>query len=281
MLTKFIRPLAVSMLLTLTTIWLGCEEIPEAPEYENPLDPDVPTGEYVPPETNILTGPADGTTIDDHSVTFTWSGNQNVVEYAYRLTGGDWSAWSRDSSVTLAYMDEGDYLFVVKGRFASLAEDETPATRDFTIDDIHGPALWFSTRRVPAQAGSEFTVDLVIEDVADIKALLAQVEFEPAQLELVGHQLHNQAGDFLTQHNGNVIALVDSALAQGTIGFNLAVAGGDQPGVDGSGTLLTLTFRKLGSGGTQVILGNSSRMVSSDLAEISILELAPAVIAAP
>ena len=269
------------MLLTLTTVWIGCEEIPEAPEYDNPLDPDVPTGDYVPPETNILTGPVDGAIIDDHSVTFTWSGNENVVEYAYRLSNENWSEWAAATTIAYSYLDEGDYLFEVKGRYATGTEDDTPEARSFEIDDIQGPALWFSPRRVQVQVGSEFAVDLVIEEVTDIKALLAQVEFETAQLELVSHQLHDQAGDFLTQHNASVITLVDSALAQGTIGFNLAVAGGDQPGVDGSGTLLTLTFRKLGSGGTQVILAGSSRMVSSDLAEISILELAPAVIAAP
>ncbi|MEE9466042.1 MAG: cohesin domain-containing protein [Candidatus Neomarinimicrobiota bacterium] len=274
------KSLATAVLPVLLVAIFGCTELPDEPVYDNPLDPDNPDSEYVPPETDIRTGPTEGAEVNDHTVTFTWGGNELVEEYRYRLTG-DWSAWSGDSSHTFIYLDEGDYLFEVQGRYATAAEDTTPATRNFEIDDIQGPALWFSPRLVEAPAGNEFTVDLLIEDVPDIVALLAQVEFDPGQLELVGYQLHDQAGDFLTQHNGNVIALVDSAFTQGSVSFNLAVTGGDQLGVKGSGTLLTLTFQRTTSSGTQVDLGSSSRMVSIDLANIIFTELAPAVVAAP
>lgn len=260
----------------------GCGgDLPTEPEFDNPLDPDSPTGTYVAPETSILSGPADGEVVDNYSVTFSWSGNERVTEYSFRLTSGEWSQWGSAATVTLSPLDEGDYTFEVKGRYLTGDEDDTPDTRSFTIDDIQGPALWLSPRKVEVANGSEFTLSLMAEDVTDLKALLVVVEFDPTKIALVSWQLLDQTGQFLTQHNANVIALVDSSLSTGSIGFNLALAGGDQLGVDGSGIILNLTLRRTAAGNNQIILGAGSRMINSDLAEVTIIELAPTEVVVP
>ena len=256
-------------------------ELPTEPEFDNPLDPESPTGVYEAPETTILTGPDEAAIIDSHTVAFTWSGNDLVVAYSYRLTGEDWSPWSADTSVILDYLDEGAYTFEVKGRYISTEEDATPASRSFTINDIPGPALWFAPRKVQVAAGGQFTVSLMAEEVTDMKAVFAKVEFDFAQLEMTNYLLLNQAGQFLTQHNATVIALVDSALASGVIAFNMALAGGDQLGVAGSGAMVELTFTRIAGSATQIGFGAVSRMIGADLAEIALNELAPAMVVAP
>ncbi len=256
-------------------------DLPTEPEYNNPLDPDSPRGTYIAPETSILSGPAEGEVVDNHSVTFTWSGNERVTEFSYRLSSGEWSPWSAAITVNIGPLDEGAYIFEVKGRYATGDEDDTPESRSFTIDDIQGPALWLSPRRIEVATGNEFTLSLMAEEVTDLKALLAVIEFDPAAVELANWQLFDQAGQFLTQHNASVIALVDSALTSGSIGFNLALVGGEQLGVDGSGIILNLLLRKTAAGNTQITLGAGSRMIDSDLAEITLTELAPAEVVAP
>lgn len=52
-------------------------------ELDNPLDPENP--DYVEPETTILTGPAEGDTVHNSSVTFTWEGNEQTIEYSYSI----------------------------------------------------------------------------------------------------------------------------------------------------------------------------------------------------
>lgn len=68
-------------------VWLGCSSLPDTPDLHNPLDPQDP--DYMPPETSITGGPDEGAIVDTHTVSFSWEGNENVVEYAYRLTGID------------------------------------------------------------------------------------------------------------------------------------------------------------------------------------------------
>jgi hypothetical protein len=102
---------------------MACETLPEEPEYDNPIIPDDPNFEL--PQTTITSGPSEEAVVDTHTVTFMWIGNQEGMDFTYRLYEGDWSAWSSDTSVTYAYLDEGDYLFEVKGRYLSGIEDST------------------------------------------------------------------------------------------------------------------------------------------------------------
>ena len=83
-------------------LFLSCEE---ALEY-NPLDPDN-NPDFVDPETFITVDNLEGTTLDTSTITITFAGNDGVVEYAYKLSDGEWSAWSADTSATFNYIDDG------------------------------------------------------------------------------------------------------------------------------------------------------------------------------
>ena len=85
--------------LVLILFLFACGE----PEFDNPVDPDNPDFEI--PETVILSGPQEGETVDASSVTFSWEGNEQAVEYAYQLNEGGWSQWTKEPSITLNYLD--------------------------------------------------------------------------------------------------------------------------------------------------------------------------------
>ena len=70
----------------------GCDMIipPENETvYDNPQDPQSST--YVEPQTTILSGPANGSTIGTSTVTITYSGSEGATYFQWRLNGGNWS----------------------------------------------------------------------------------------------------------------------------------------------------------------------------------------------
>ncbi|MBI5100002.1 MAG: thrombospondin type 3 repeat-containing protein [Nitrospirae bacterium] len=92
--------------------------------------------DIVPPQTNITSGPAEGSFISQTSITFNWSGSDNRgggLTYSYQIDGSEWSSFDSSTSATLNLSD-GAHTFSVKARDVSGNEDATPATRSFTVD---------------------------------------------------------------------------------------------------------------------------------------------------
>jgi hypothetical protein len=90
-----------------------------------------------PPETVITGGPALWSR--ERSVTFTWSGSDDAapleeLAFAYRLDGGDWSAPTHDTSVTLNGLGDGPHTFALRAADAAGNVDPSPAIRDFGVD---------------------------------------------------------------------------------------------------------------------------------------------------
>jgi len=96
-----------------------------------------PVADETPPTTRLTAGPAPGATLTAREATFAWSGTDDrpgLLEYAYRLDGGPWSAFSSDTSVRLEALADGAHRFEVKARDAAGNEDATPVERSFTVD---------------------------------------------------------------------------------------------------------------------------------------------------
>ena len=256
----------VALLTLATLVWTSCESpLPGEPEFDNPLDPDSPTNVYVPPETSILSGPADGEVVNDHTVMFILGGNEHVIEWAYSLNGSDTSAWQTDSLLTLEYLDEGLQELSVWGRYATGDEDDSPATRSFTVDAITGPALWLSPRSLSVAAGEDITLSLKGEDLVDMLAFRARVAYDNTLLEFSAVALLDQSTSFLKQHGGDVIAIIDTLESSGIIDLNILLAGGTVAGASGSGALLTVTFSSLKSGSGEILLLDQSAIISTNL----------------
>jgi hypothetical protein len=90
-----------------------------------------------PPDTQILTYPADPTNSD--SASFTWTGSDNItltanLVYSYQLDGGGWSSWASSTSTSYSSLADGPHTFEVKAKDEAGYEDLTPASWTWNID---------------------------------------------------------------------------------------------------------------------------------------------------
>jgi len=69
----------------------------------------------------------------------------------------------------------------VKGRYISWIEEDTAAFRNYTIDDIHGPALWLQPRYQEVDLGDTITVEVMLEEAEIIFAVKAVLD-DPSKL---------------------------------------------------------------------------------------------------
>ncbi len=102
----------------------------------------VVTVDNTPPDTQITDGPSG--TISATSATFTFTGSDTLtptasLEFAWRLDGGAFAAFSSSTTAALTNLAEGAHSFEVKARDQAGNEDPTPASRSFTVS--LGPPL--------------------------------------------------------------------------------------------------------------------------------------------
>ena len=263
----------LSAILIIVLFFIACFDTPEEPEWDNPTDPDLPT--FVEPETVIDDGPAEGAVVNDHTVTFQFSGNENVVEYSWKLNGGDWSDWGAVKSVTVDYLDEGDHEFQVKGRYNDIEEDESPALRAFTIDAVQGPALRFLPRKVTIVSNAVFDVDIVVEEVENLAGLQLDIPLT-GDLELINYQLYESGTDFLSKSCNQFLSIIDNDNGD----FNAVIGRISEtlPGVDGTGEVVRLTLKYTGTINSSLSFGTGCELQDPEMNMIPLNETVDCVI---
>jgi WD40 repeat protein/subtilase family serine protease len=97
-----------------------------------------------PPDTFIVEGPEEGALVCREPVRFRWEGfddatPSNELLFRWRLDGGDWSDWTRDTSVELTGLSDGEHTFEVQARDLADRIDETPASRTFRFRNDPNP----------------------------------------------------------------------------------------------------------------------------------------------
>ncbi|MCK4578920.1 MAG: hypothetical protein KAU50_09025 [Candidatus Marinimicrobia bacterium] len=249
---------------------LACDSAPQEPEYDNPIIPDDPN--YEPPQTTIILGPDNGAVLDTHSVTIGWDGNQGGMEFAYRLNSPIWSEWGPYGTTHYYYLDEGNYLFEVKGRYASGVEEDSPDSLHFTVDDIHGPALWLTPRYQEVTTGGTFVVEVMLEDVTDVMAVKAVLEFDPAALQVSQIEVYEDSRSLLKANGGTVIPFSSYDNVLGTATIEVATAIGDPSGVSGTGSLGIITFSSGDAGDYSITITPNSQLRNPDNGSITITE---------
>ena len=222
--------------------FLGCEEITTF----NPLDPEN-NPDFTPPETTITTENIAGTLLDSSSVTIAWEGNDNVIEFSYSLDSLYWSEWSVDTSVTLEYIDEGNHDFYVKGRYASLTEDDSPASVSFEVDVMSGPGLRVQKWMSEATVLDTITIDIYAEEVTDLVLAEFQVSYDVAVLSLV----NSAKGDMLAEIETSAFVLEGTP---GLLHVNFTTL--EHTGLSGSGSVVNLKFLPLMADSTSIDLQN-------------------------
>jgi WD40 repeat protein/subtilase family serine protease len=97
-----------------------------------------------PPDTFIVEGPEEGALVCREPVRFRWGGTDDATPpdqlyFRWRLDGGDWSDWTRDTSVELTGLSDGEHTFEVQARDLADRIDETPASRTFRFRNDPNP----------------------------------------------------------------------------------------------------------------------------------------------
>ncbi len=276
MLSRAIRLSLVAIVGAFIITGTGCGSAPDAPEYDNPIIPDDPN--YEPPQTTILSGPAEGAVVDTHTVTFSWRGNQAGMDFMHLRPDSTWSDFSTDTSVTFRYIDEGDYLFEVSGRYSSLVEEDIPASRSYTIDDIRGPALRLYPRYQEVDVGSEFSLEVMLEEVENVFAVKVVLEFDPAALQVSNIEVYEDSRSLLKANGGNVIPFSSVDTTQGTVTIEVATATGNPPGVSGTGPIAQITFSAIQAGQAEITFDAPSEIRDPDNATIPLTEKAKSLV---
>lgn len=255
-----------------------CALTEEEPAFENPFDPTEDNPHFVPVETTIMGGPADDEVVDDHTVTFTWTGNEGVEEYSYRLNEPVWSDWSSVTSVTYTYLNEGNYTFEVKGRYNEAAEDDTPDSRSFEIDDVHGPALMFYPRKVEVSQDEVFSLEIMAEEVVDLTGVKIVGSFDVSYLQLQTVTVYEDGNSFFRANGGTVISFYEYDNNAGSLTISSGVATGDPASVDGTGAIASAEFKAIRSGSTEIAFSAASEMRNAENEDIPLVEMAEGVV---
>ena len=166
----------------------------------------------------------DAAFFDNSTIDVSWEGNDYASDYSYRLqpldysdtvyTYTSWSEWSTDTSVTLTYLDEGNYNFYVKSRF-NIDSEEGSDTIFFTIDAIDGPALRMYPLYQAVSAGSSCALYIYVEDVVDLMSFQVDVSYNTefiADLSINAVSLLSNSSTFFAdpEYDGGVIRIITS-----------------------------------------------------------------------
>ncbi|UCH63243.1 MAG: hypothetical protein JSU77_01975 [Fidelibacterota bacterium] len=254
----------------------GCSKLPSEPEFDNPIIPDDPS--FVPPKVTLVSCPSEGAVLNTCHVELVWRGNQPDMEFTYQLDIGEWSAWADDTTLTCPWLDEGTHDFQVKGRYASGIETDSAAAVSFVVNDIQGPALWLSPRHQEIDQDSTFTVEVMLEEVENIFALKAVLEFDPTKLQVSQIEVYEDTRSLLKANGGTVIPFDRYDNSTGTATIEVATATGNPPGVSGTGAIAQLTFTAIGGGNSQISNTTASILRDPDNQSITINELVDAAV---
>lgn len=97
------------------------------------------TIDNIPPDTQILSGPVQGSYQSSTEATFTWTGTDNfspapALTYSVKLDSGAFGPFTFDTTVTYTDLAQGSHTFQVRAMDEAGNIDATPATRTFTVD---------------------------------------------------------------------------------------------------------------------------------------------------
>lgn len=224
-----IKPVWIAYLSLL--LCLSCGSSPDELMFDNPLDPE--GDDFIPPLTTLLTFPPDTLTIT--TAQLSWTGSHEDLEFAYRTNDDNFSEWTNDTSVTLEYLDEGDYLFQVKSRYPTGIEEEAPTAVDFVVNAVPPQSFLLYPYHISASQGETFSVQLHAHEITGLTVLDFRLEYDSTAITPIVSAL----GPFLSKDGGSLI-LIEEFDPYWHI--NIGVAQGPDEGVSGNGSILTFRF---------------------------------------
>jgi general secretion pathway protein D len=182
-----------------------------------------------------------------------------VVADASPMAGGAASSSSPTSAANAAQAMMGKMADDAKPR----TEGDTHVSANGTVSNVP-VVLTVVPQTANEPVGSTFQVSVVASGAHDLFAAPLQMQFDPKLLQLV----NVDSGDFLSR-DGQAAALVHRDEGNGAVTISATRPPGTK-GVDGSGTLCTLTFKTLAPGDATLAL---TRMGLKDSQQNSIVSV--------
>ena len=216
-------------------ILLGCSSHEELPPPNNPFDPGNP--DYVNPEAEIISGPAEGEIVESTSVTLVWEGNESATEYRYRFDSMSWSEWDETTSQTFEYLDEGTHSLELQARSVNGDEQSIPTLLDFEVDAVAGPAVVVYPYIQSASPGDTIDFQVIAEEVSDLFAVECQIQFDDEILELI--EVFD--GDLLTEWGGAALSIQE--VSGSFVDFSVVAVEGSNTSFEGTTSILSLRLR--------------------------------------
>ncbi len=233
---------------------------------DNPFDPTNP--DYQPPLATITQGPANGSVINNDYVTFSWTGNSSECQFSYALDNAEPSVWSSGKTVTFNYLDDGDHSFQVKARYSVDDVQESPSEITFNVNAIEGPALWIYHKKTITTINQNFSVDVVVEEVADLSMISVVLNFDPVYLSVQDYEVLESSSMLA----GKELIKVDSYdNISGKLTVYLALVDGSNTVLSGTGSIIRVSFLSLKRGTTEVEFCDDCYFRKSDNSAITIM----------
>jgi len=260
-----------SIVLISICLILSCSPRNELKPPTNPYDPDNP--DYELPHASVIGEVDYGEVIDTSVVTIIWQGNETAYEFSIRydleIVETDWSVWTRDTSVTLRYLDEGNYQFDVKARTNQTVPVEGDANSfHFSVDAVIGPAIRVFPLYQTLSVGVEGEIELIAEEVDSLMGSEIHVVFDPTIIR-VKSVLYSP---FLYDGLANGVSFKEIDNINGTIKMVIVRSLGSQPTVSGTGTIAILEIEALSVGTTEIAFTDMCTFRNKDNLPIAIRE---------
>ena len=195
----------------------------------NPFDPNNPN--YLPPIITIISGPEEGETISNSSVTFVFEGNESNMLYRTRLDQDNWSGWQNNTSIILDYLDEGTHRFQLQGEYPT-GDISDIIEINFNVDAVLGPALIFFPRRHFTTQGNTVTFQVIAEEVYDLTGMEMIIQYNP---EHIGVEAVRQ-GSIFTGF-GDVVFFSEDQPGAGRLTITCGIWGGESPSFTGTSAI--------------------------------------------
>ncbi|MBU1065632.1 hypothetical protein KKC74_12625, partial [bacterium] len=249
---KWITPIV----LIVICIMLSCSPRNELKPPTNPYDPDNP--DYELPHASVIGEVDYGEVIDTSAVTIIWQGNETAYEFSYRydldIVETDWSVWTRDTSVTLRYLDEGNYQFDIKARTNQTVPVEGDANSfHFSVDAVKGPAVRCFPIYQSISVGQESEIEIIAEEVDSLMGAEVHLTFNPAIIRVKSVAY----SPFLYEDLANGVSFKEIDNVNGTVDMVVVRSSGSKPTVSGTGTIAILEIEALSAGTADIEISSS------------------------
>ena len=245
MILPFPRFLKRQFLLWVVAVFLLCGgcTTPKSPVdiLTNPVDPN--GSAFGKPQTTIVSGPANGSTVTSSSVQFVVIGSKDAVQFSSKLDQNVWTSWNAATTINFDNLDEGAHSITVRARHRDGETiEENPQTNTFTVNAVTGPALMFVPRKTIASRGTAFGVEVYAEEVTDLAGAKVVVEFDKTMLSISSIDVYKDAKSILLKSGGSVIDVTEIDNVNGRLTLNVANAGGTPANVSGTGPIAKIWF---------------------------------------